>query len=74
MPRKIEEVKDFLLRARQKGAKSVKIKKNKDNVMFKVRCSSYLYTSVITDKEGREAEVVPAPKFGREEAEVKHAC
>uniref|UniRef100_A0A8D0U505 Large ribosomal subunit protein eL38 n=1 Tax=Sus scrofa TaxID=9823 RepID=A0A8D0U505_PIG len=51
MPRKIEEVKDFLLRARQKGAKSVKIKKNKDNVMFKVRCSSYLYTSVITDKE-----------------------
>lgn len=39
MPRKIEEIKDFLLTARRKDAKSVKIKKNKDNVKFKVRCS-----------------------------------
>lgn len=44
MPRKIEEIKDFLLTARRKDAKSVKIKKNKDNVKFKVRCSRYLYT------------------------------
>ncbi|KAL1782819.1 60S ribosomal protein L38 isoform X1 [Sigmodon hispidus] len=51
MPRKIEEIKDFLLTARRKDAKSVKIKKNKDNVKFKVRCSRYLYTLVITDKE-----------------------
>ncbi|XP_053450825.1 60S ribosomal protein L38-like [Nycticebus coucang] len=51
MPRKIEEIKDFLLTAGQKDTKSVKIKKNKDKVMFKVRCSRYLYTLVITDKE-----------------------
>uniref|UniRef100_A0A8C3T3Y6 Large ribosomal subunit protein eL38 n=1 Tax=Chelydra serpentina TaxID=8475 RepID=A0A8C3T3Y6_CHESE len=37
-----------------KDAKSVKIKKNKDNVKFKVRCSRYLYTLVITDKEKAE--------------------
>ena len=33
---------------------AVKIKKNKDNVKFKVRCSRYLYTLVITDKETAE--------------------
>lgn len=33
---------------------AVKIKKNKDNVKFKVRCSRYLYTLVITDKEKAE--------------------
>ncbi|XP_049320366.1 60S ribosomal protein L38 isoform X1 [Astyanax mexicanus] len=54
MPRKIEEIKDFLLTARRKDAKSVKIKKNKDNVKFKVRCSRFLYTLVITDKEKAE--------------------
>uniref|UniRef100_A0A8C2XC54 Large ribosomal subunit protein eL38 n=1 Tax=Cyclopterus lumpus TaxID=8103 RepID=A0A8C2XC54_CYCLU len=54
LPRKIEEIKDFLLTARRKDAKSVKIKKNKDNVKFKVRCSKYLYTLVITDKEKAE--------------------
>ncbi|XP_034504569.1 60S ribosomal protein L38-like [Ailuropoda melanoleuca] len=48
MPCKTEEIKDFLLRVRQKDAKSVKIKKNKDNVKFKVQCSRCLYTLVIT--------------------------
>ncbi|KAG7260487.1 hypothetical protein CRUP_005200 [Coryphaenoides rupestris] len=33
---------------------AVKIKKNKTNVKFKVRCSRYLYTLVITDKEKAE--------------------
>ncbi|GFR96697.1 60S ribosomal protein L38 [Elysia marginata] len=33
---------------------AVKIKKNKDNVKFKVRCSRYLYTLVISDKEKSE--------------------
>jgi len=32
----------------------VKIKKNKDSVKFKVRCSRYLYTLVINDKEKAE--------------------
>ncbi|CAD7693799.1 unnamed protein product [Nyctereutes procyonoides] len=45
MPCNIEEIKDFLLMAWQKDAKSIKIKKNKDNV------NRYLYTWVITDKE-----------------------
>ncbi|XP_032746720.1 60S ribosomal protein L38-like [Rattus rattus] len=54
MPQKIEEIKDFLITAWQKDAKTLKIKKNKDDVEFKVRCSGYLYTLVITDKEKAE--------------------
>lgn len=54
MPREIKEIKDFLLKARRKDAKSVKIKKNPENVKFKVRCSRFLYTLVITDKEKAE--------------------
>lgn len=30
---------------------AVKIMKSKDKVKFKVRCSRYLYTLVVTDKE-----------------------
>lgn len=33
---------------------AVKIKKNPTNVKFKVRCSRFLYTLVITDKEKAE--------------------
>ena len=33
---------------------AVKIKKNSDNVKFKVRCSRYLYTLVIQDREKAE--------------------
>ena len=33
---------------------AVKIKKNKDNVKFKVRCSRFLYTLVIQDLEKAE--------------------
>ncbi|KAB0337355.1 hypothetical protein FD755_024411 [Muntiacus reevesi] len=41
-----------LITDRKKDAKSVKIKKNKDNVKFKVGYSLYLYTYLfITDKE-----------------------
>ncbi|KAM4889044.1 large ribosomal subunit protein eL38-like [Thomomys bottae] len=54
MPCKIKEMKDCLLQVRQKDAKSVKIKKNKDNVKFKVCCSRYQYTLVTTDKEKAE--------------------
>lgn len=32
----------------------VVIKKNKDNTKFKVRCSKYLYTIVIADKDKAE--------------------
>merc|ERR1712221_39676 len=45
MPKQIDEIKHFLLTARRKDAKSVK---------FKVRCSKYLYTLVVQDKEKAE--------------------
>merc|ERR1712212_325622 len=52
MAREIKEIKDFLLTARRKDAKSVKIMRKKDNtVKFKVRCSRYLYTLKVSDKE-----------------------
>ncbi|CAD7691258.1 unnamed protein product [Nyctereutes procyonoides] len=53
-PCKIEEIKDSLLTARQKDAEYIKIKKNRDNVKFKVQCSRYLYTTVIIYKEKAE--------------------
>ncbi|XP_035585219.1 60S ribosomal protein L38-like [Zalophus californianus] len=56
-----QEIKDFLLMARRKDAKSVKIKKNRDNMKFKVWCSRYLYTLVITDKEKAEKLKQPLP-------------
>nr|ALS04207.1 60S ribosomal protein L38 [Acartia pacifica]ALS04208.1 60S ribosomal protein L38 [Acartia pacifica] len=54
MPREIKEIKQFLPMARRKDAKSVKIKKNSENTKFKVRCSRFLYTLKITDKEKAE--------------------
>merc|ERR1712189_138969 len=55
MAREIKEIKEFLLTARRKDAKSVKIMKKKDNtVKFKVRCSRYLYTLKVDDKEKAE--------------------
>jgi large subunit ribosomal protein L38e len=51
MPKEIKEIKDFLVTARRKDAKSVKIMKGKDRVKFKVRCSKYLYTLVVLDTE-----------------------
>lgn len=54
MPREIKEVKEFLVTARRKDANSVKIKKNPNNTKFKIRCSRFLYTLVVTDKEKAE--------------------
>ncbi|XP_074292378.1 large ribosomal subunit protein eL38-like [Silene latifolia] len=51
MPKQIHEIKDFLLTARRKDARSVNIKKSKDMVKFKVRCSKYLYTLCVHDLE-----------------------
>ncbi|KAL3523162.1 hypothetical protein ACH5RR_015996 [Cinchona calisaya] len=50
-PKQIHEIKDFLLTARRKDARSVKIKRSKDVVKFKVRCSKYLYTLSVFDSE-----------------------
>lgn len=54
MPKEIKEVKDFLIKARRKDARAVKIKKNPDNTKFKIRCSRFLYTLVVADKEKAE--------------------
>lgn len=50
-PRQINEIKDFLLTARRKDARSVKIKKTAGVTKFKVRCSKYLYTLCVTDAD-----------------------
>ena len=50
-PKQINEIKDFLLTARRKDARSVKIKKTQDVTKFKVRCSRYLYTLCVTDSD-----------------------
>eukprot|EP00197_Chlamydomonas_leiostraca_P002457 CAMPEP_0202857004 /NCGR_PEP_ID=MMETSP1391-20130828/99_1 /ASSEMBLY_ACC=CAM_ASM_000867 /TAXON_ID=1034604 /ORGANISM="Chlamydomonas leiostraca, Strain SAG 11-49" /LENGTH=69 /DNA_ID=CAMNT_0049535743 /DNA_START=40 /DNA_END=249 /DNA_ORIENTATION=+ len=51
MPKQINEIKDFLLTARRKDAKSVKIKKTQGVTKFKVRCSKYLYTLCVADSD-----------------------
>ncbi len=46
------EIKDFLIAARRKDARSVTIKKQTNgSLKFKVRCSKYLYTLVVKDTE-----------------------
>ena len=51
-PKRIEEIKEFLLTARRKDARSVKIKKSSDGTTkFKVRCSRYLYTLCVKDAD-----------------------
>lgn len=49
MPKQINGIKDFLLTARRKDAHSVKIKRSKDVIMFKVRCFKYLCTLCVFD-------------------------
>ncbi len=61
MPKQISEIKDFLLTARRKDARSVKIKRSKDVVKFKVRCKKYLYTLCVfdTDKADKLKQSLP---------------
>ncbi|KAJ3064412.1 60S ribosomal protein L38 [Podochytrium sp. JEL0797] len=51
LPKQITEIKEFLLTARRKDAKSIKIKKNGNQYKFKVRCSKYLYTLSVADAD-----------------------
>jgi len=47
MPKRISELKQFLVTARRKDAKSVKVKKTKNgNTKFKIRCSRVRSTSL----------------------------
>jgi large subunit ribosomal protein L38e len=72
MPKQIKEIKDFLLTARRKGAKEVRIKKTKSgSTKFKVRCSKYLYTLTINDPEKVEKLKQSLPP-GLAKIDVKH--
>mmetsp|Transcript_8595 Transcript_8595/g.12671 ORF Transcript_8595/g.12671 Transcript_8595/m.12671 type:complete len:81 (+) Transcript_8595:40-282(+) len=56
MPKQIFEIKDFLLKARRRDAKSVTVKvnqsKNKNRTTkFKLRTTKYLYTLVVRDAQ-----------------------
>lgn len=53
-PKQIHEIKDFLLTARRKDARSVKIKKTAGVTKFKVRCANYLYTLCVSDPDKAE--------------------
>ncbi|KAF8669188.1 hypothetical protein HU200_051518 [Digitaria exilis] len=61
MPKQIHEIKDFLLTARRKDARSVRIKRAKGAIKFKVRCSRYLYTLCVhdTDKANKLKQSLP---------------
>ncbi|KAH8059248.1 hypothetical protein JL721_9343 [Aureococcus anophagefferens] len=50
MPKEISDIRDFLQKARRRD-ESVKIKKTKGVVKFKIRCSRYLYTLRVSDTE-----------------------
>ena len=54
MPKEISDIRDFLQKARRKDASLVKIRKRPDKTKFKIRCSRYLYTLTIDDKEKAE--------------------
>ncbi|OAV86646.1 hypothetical protein PTTG_10710, partial [Puccinia triticina 1-1 BBBD Race 1] len=63
MPREVKDIKSFLLIAHRKDAKACRIKKSTRTTpkgvptkvtKFKVRCSKYLYTLVLTDPEKAE--------------------
>ncbi|KAI5349059.1 hypothetical protein L3X38_001946 [Prunus dulcis] len=64
-PKQIHEIKDFLLTARRKDAHSVKIKRSKDAVKFKVRCSKYLYTLCVFDSEKADKLKQSLPPAGK---------
>merc|ERR1712189_148643 len=60
---------EFLIKARRKDASSVKIKKNKSNTKFKVRCSTYLY-SLVVDKEKADKLRLSLPQDFRSKTSV----
>merc|ERR1711928_224985 len=66
MPKQIMEIKDFLLKARRKDAKSVQIKKNTDNTKFKVP----VHPCYHRQGKGRETEAVFAPRSPGQRTQV----
>ncbi|KAK7246917.1 hypothetical protein RIF29_41788 [Crotalaria pallida] len=60
--KQIHEIKEFLLTTKRKDARFVKIKRSKDVVKFKVRCSKYLYTLCVfnTEKADKLKQLLPS--------------
>jgi len=54
MPKQITDIRDFLQKARRKDAKLVKIRKRATQTKFKIRCSRFLYTLVVSDSDKAE--------------------
>ncbi|KAL8307968.1 hypothetical protein RB597_000681 [Gaeumannomyces tritici] len=56
MPREVADIKKFIEICRRKDASSARIKKNKksNQVKFKVRCQTHLYTLILKDAEKAE--------------------
>merc|ERR1712146_527525 len=50
MPQEVKNIKEFILKARRKDARSVTVKKVGKVTKFKVRCSKYLYTLALPDQ------------------------
>jgi len=68
MPKEISSIKDFLAKARRADATSVKIKKNGTSTKFKIRCSKYLYTLNMKDKDKAEKLIQSLPpSLGRKD-------
>ncbi|RCH85491.1 60S ribosomal protein L38, partial [Rhizopus stolonifer] len=51
MPKQVLDIKNFLEITRRKDASAARVKKNGDQYKFKVRCSRYLYTLVVNDRQ-----------------------
>ncbi|KAJ1499754.1 60S ribosomal protein L38, partial [Coelomomyces lativittatus] len=49
-PKQVSDIKSFLEIARRKDARAARIKKTGSLTKFKLRCSRYLYTFVVTDQ------------------------
>ncbi|KAL9547609.1 60S ribosomal protein L38 [Mucor bainieri] len=50
-PKQVLDIKNFLEITRRKDASSARVKKNGEQYKFKVRCSRYLYTLVVNDRQ-----------------------
>ena len=61
-PKQVTTLRNFLIIARRKDAKLIKIKKEKNKkTKFKVRTSRYLYTLVVDDEEKANKLVLSLP-------------
>eukprot|EP00397_Hematodinium_sp_SG-2012_P070587 GEMP01130987.1.p1 GENE.GEMP01130987.1~~GEMP01130987.1.p1 ORF type:complete len:100 (-),score=19.37 GEMP01130987.1:227-487(-) len=61
MPKQITEIRQFLQLARRKDARAVKIYRVTGMTKFKIRCSRYLYTLIVYEKDKADKLVQSLP-------------